>query len=378
MRATKVFVAFVILLVTVMSLAAFPAAALTWARYPPYAGSFYSWNIAGGYGNYEVYQHWVESYASDGTIQFHLKVDTGPPAGAANVNGRAGFTGSVLLTPILSGWYTISYYFTVVSGNVQMYTMLPPWPGTTQVTVQFKANLYDQTSYALVSNGDVATTVYSGIICCGGAWFQDLSGNNYQVRFTAYLVAGHTYSIWGYKYGEIQVNWPYEMGWADGEIDMSSKMTSVTAYIPSTGGCVWKGTPVLTPNGYVKIEKLKKGDAVLSYDVASGRLIRTNVESIVSYVERNIVNINNGTLFVTPYDQPIYMKNSTFEGWLRNPGELVSGDYVFDATSGEWVLVSSILQTSGKFNVYDLRTSGPNNYIANGILLDAKVPLRHD
>lgn len=58
---------------------------------------------------------------------------------------------------------------------------------------------------------------------------------------------------------------------------------------------------------------------------------------------------------------------------LNNRAELNSGDAIFDAASGTWIRVYSMLQTYGNHNVYDLRVTKPNNFTANGILLLDKV-----
>jgi len=51
-----------------------------------------------------------------------------------------------------------------------------------------------------------------------------------------------------------------------------------------------------------------------------------------------------------------------------------AGDFIFDAVHGEWVLVSSLQVVADRTKVYDILTDGPNNFIANGFLLDRKLP----
>jgi hypothetical protein len=345
------------------------ALALTYSRYPPYGGGFAGWSLYGYVGNYGVYKHDLSVYPSDGSIGFHLGADTGPPSGAVWVAGTAGFSGAAF-TPGLTGSYTITYTFQIVSGNAQLYTAPG---GNANLVIWFRANLEDLTHYSWVQNNDVSTVAYSGQMCCGGAWSQDLSGRYFTVQFSGYLSAGTSYGILGYEHVEIQLDWPYSGPWADALTDQTAKLISVTADIASGGGgCVMRDTSILTPSGDVSVQSLKTGDAVDSFDFSTGRLIQTRVTSITKSTVSNIVSINNGTLWLTPYDQPIYMRNSKHTGWLKNPGELVAGDYIFDAVSQTWVFVYSTEQRSGSFKVYDLRTSGPNNFIAEGILLDMK------
>jgi hypothetical protein len=77
---------------------------------------------------------------------------------------------------------------------------------------------------------------------------------------------------------------------------------------------------------------------------------------------------------VTLTDQPIYTRNATFEGWLHNPLNLTYSDQLFDPVTHTWVNVTSmtIVETSAK--TYDVVTSGANNFVADGLLLDIKEP----
>lgn len=77
---------------------------------------------------------------------------------------------------------------------------------------------------------------------------------------------------------------------------------------------------------------------------------------------------------VTTTDQPIYVKNGVFEGWLVNPKELQIGNMLFNLLQGGWIEVTALEYENGAFTVYDVQTSGTNTVIANSILLDAKLP----
>jgi len=138
------------------------------------------------------------------------------------------------------------------------------------------------------------------------------------------------------------------------------------------GGCVARDTPILTPEGYVPVQHLERGDTIFGYDFGSQGLVPVHIRSIDHAWEDRLISVNNGTLFLTLQDQPLYIRNETYTGWLRNPSELRVHDTLFNAVSHTWVEVITITTVSGGFKVYDVATDGPNNFIANGFLLDRK------
>ncbi|MHA2238270.1 MAG: hypothetical protein ACXAB2_07860, partial [Candidatus Hodarchaeales archaeon] len=92
------------------------------------------------------------------------------------------------------------------------------------------------------------------------------------------------------------------------------------------------------------------------------------IDIIVTHV--NSLLAINGKLKVTPYRQPIYMKNSTYTSWLRDPIQLKKGDLIFHIPSLSWIEIRAIRELSGIFEVYDVATQPLNVFIANGFLLD--------
>jgi hypothetical protein len=138
------------------------------------------------------------------------------------------------------------------------------------------------------------------------------------------------------------------------------------------GGCVASGTPILTPEGYVPVEKLRPGDTVIGFDPKTGSLSSLTLLWANSTFGSYLVKINDGTLIVTALDQPIFIRNSTFTGWLRNPGALKIGDSMYNPVSNSWIPVTSLESIRSRTKVFDVVTSGPNTFIANGILLDMK------
>ncbi|MGA7476719.1 MAG: Hint domain-containing protein [Thermoplasmata archaeon] len=139
------------------------------------------------------------------------------------------------------------------------------------------------------------------------------------------------------------------------------------------GGCVAYGTPILTPTGYVPVQNLKPGHAVEEYDFSSRSLVQgTFTSGNITHVNQ-AVNINNGWLALTPTDQPIFIKNSTFSGWLHDPQNLTTADSIFDPVTQTWIHVTSVKLVDLQATVYDVVTTYANNFVANGALLNRKI-----
>jgi hypothetical protein len=139
------------------------------------------------------------------------------------------------------------------------------------------------------------------------------------------------------------------------------------------GGCVALGTPILTPTGYVPVQKLRVGEAIKEYNFASQRLVQGTLLSDNTTNVSQLIDINNGWLYVTPTEQPIYIENSTFVGWLHDPQNLTTSDSVLDPVTNMWVHVTSVRLVPDSTVVFDVVTSGANNFVANGALLDIKI-----
>ncbi len=139
------------------------------------------------------------------------------------------------------------------------------------------------------------------------------------------------------------------------------------------GGCVALGTPILTPTGYVPVQKLMAGEAVEEYNFASQHLVQGTFLSGNTTNVTQLIDVNNGWLYVTPTEQPIYIENSTFAGWLHDPQNLTTSDSIFDPVTHLWVHVTSVRLVPDSTVVFDVVTSGANNFVANGALQDIKI-----
>ncbi len=86
-----------------------------------------------------------------------------------------------------------------------------------------------------------------------------------------------------------------------------------------------------------------------------------------------ILSVNGGLLETTLTDQPLFVRNGTWVGWVRDPRNLTLGEQLFNPLTQSWINVTSLQVLQGSFKVYDLQTTAPNNFLANGVLVDKKT-----
>ena len=139
------------------------------------------------------------------------------------------------------------------------------------------------------------------------------------------------------------------------------------------GGCVARGTPILTPSGYVPVQELRSGDDVKEYDFATGQLVNGTFVSGNVTNTSEVVDVNHGWLTLTPTEQPIYIQNASYVGWLIDPQNLTTADSIFDPVTHTFVSVTSVQVLQDRTSVYDVVTNDFNNFVANGALLDLKA-----
>jgi hypothetical protein len=165
---------------------------------------------------------------------------------------------------------------------------------------------------------------------------------------------------------------------SSGQVTLNGKEAIVSVTVSGGsggggGGCVASGTPVLTPFGYVQIQYLKPGSKVEEYNFSSARMMTGTLRWANTTNVTLLVDVNKGLLELTPTDQPIYVKNSTFQGWLRDPRNLTTQDQLLDPLNMTWISVASVTYLNHSAVVYDVITSAKNNFVANGVLLDMKT-----
>lgn len=139
------------------------------------------------------------------------------------------------------------------------------------------------------------------------------------------------------------------------------------------GGCVVAGTQIAAPNGQKRVELLSQGDTVLGYNITSGSWVKESVTSNTATNVIAVVSINNGLLETTLVDQPLYVQNGTWTGWVHDPLNLSVGEQVYDPSTGSWITITSLQLLTGYFTVYDLRVTAPNDFVANGVLALDKI-----
>ena len=132
----------------------------------------------------------------------------------------------------------------------------------------------------------------------------------------------------------------------------------------------------------MRVQDLKIGERVLSYDPITAKFFENKVTNIGVTNTSSILNIDNGLLYVSGLrDQPIYaqLPNGTAE-WIM-VGNLTTFDHILNPLDGSWVPVSSIQTLTGNFTVYEINGKKMFyqdghmrfTYLANGILLDKKM-----
>lgn len=140
-------------------------------------------------------------------------------------------------------------------------------------------------------------------------------------------------------------------------------------YTKPPGGCILAGTNVTTPNGGQKrVEQLSQGDAILGYNVSSRSWVKEKVTSNTATTVKMILSVNNGLLYTTLTDQPLYVGNGTWVGWVHDPVNLSVGEFLYDPLTTSWTAITSLQTLQGTYTVYDLRVTAPNDFVANGLL----------
>ncbi len=127
------------------------------------------------------------------------------------------------------------------------------------------------------------------------------------------------------------------------------------------GGCLIPGTNISTPNGDVKIEDLKEGDIVLSYNLFKGLIEPDTVCRTLVHPSTDEYLVINGCLGLTA-NHLIYVGND-----IKRADELQQGD-ILRTLEGN-ILVSSITTVSALTVTYNIEVENNNNYFAEGILV---------
>ena len=135
------------------------------------------------------------------------------------------------------------------------------------------------------------------------------------------------------------------------------------------GGCLEKGSSVLTPSGPVAVENLAPGDVVLSF--SDRRVLAAKIQAVIvvdaaAYYELTV----GGHVLRLTGEHPV----ATAPGVFRTASSLRPGDRVLiggqDAVADG--VVESVKRLPGKGSAYNLLVSPGGTYLANGIVVHNK------
>jgi predicted lipid-binding transport protein (Tim44 family)/uncharacterized membrane protein YgcG len=136
-------------------------------------------------------------------------------------------------------------------------------------------------------------------------------------------------------------------------------------------GCFLPETPIRKADGSeVSLSAIKRHDRVLAFSL-EGKMTTATVKKVVSYYvdEYRIVRAGNMVLHVTA-EHPFYAGSGTF----KTLDVLKTGDtiFVFDGKDLNNLPISKIDVVHAKTRVYNLQTSAPHTYLANGVAVHNK------
>lgn len=140
----------------------------------------------------------------------------------------------------------------------------------------------------------------------------------------------------------------------------------------NSGGCVLGSDLVQLYNGAaIPVSSLKQGEYIMGYNTTSGKEVPERV-SYITVTNSSTIEMINGNVGVTPTDQPVYISNGTYTGWINNPDAIKVGWSMYSPSTGTWTKVNSIEYLPGSYKVYNIYSTGSNNFIINGVLADVK------
>lgn len=146
-------------------------------------------------------------------------------------------------------------------------------------------------------------------------------------------------------------------------------ISPVSSWARGGGGCLEAGTPVLTPQGLISIEKLKTGDRVWS--ITGGKLKEATVRAVMKVQPEKYLEISTeGTILRVTPEHPVM----TAPGEYVLVGQLVPGDKVFLTRKDKLTAtpIQSIHYLPAKRPAYNLLVSPGGTFIAGDFVLHNK------
>ena len=140
------------------------------------------------------------------------------------------------------------------------------------------------------------------------------------------------------------------------------------------GGSVAAGTLITLADGtQVPVQSLKAGMQLLSYDMTTHQYVITTITRFVTVMTYNqmVISTSTGKPLIVDQNsaQKLYVRLPDGTVTLMSVTDLKAGYDLFDAISQTWVPITSIhYENGGQHLMYDIYTTTPGNYIANGYL----------
>lgn len=144
--------------------------------------------------------------------------------------------------------------------------------------------------------------------------------------------------------------------------------------VRGTVGCIAKGTEVsLTKGDEKKVENLRIGDKVLSWDTEKSRIVEGTIVFLKTDKSEDALEVNE-QLIVTQR-QLVF----TPSGW-KSASQLDENDKIgmlSDRSKLSYAAVKTVRKVGGSYSVYDMKIVPVQTYFGNGILLyDLKPTLK--
>ena len=142
-----------------------------------------------------------------------------------------------------------------------------------------------------------------------------------------------------------------------------SEMTEEERQAILAKGCFTANTMIQTPDGEKEISRIKKGDKIISYE--DGKKTVEFVKSTITYPPSIVwdFELSNGTVVSSTEHHTML----TTDGWMK------FGDIVVGTTKLVLINEKNSVTVLHKSNsrrelVYNLKTTGSHNFIANGLV----------
>ena len=169
---------------------------------------------------------------------------------------------------------------------------------------------------------------------------------------------------WSHKLGNVYMRWVI---WS--AVMLLLCLAPELSWARGGGGCLAEGTRVLTPEGAVAIEKLKKGDAVWS--IIGGNFQKAEIEALIKVEPEEYLEVSAGgsRLEVTP-EHPMMVAR----GEYRLAGRIQVGDAVYLVHNGKLdeFAVRSIRRIPAKRPAYNLLVFPGGTFITEQFVLHNK------